>query len=197
MVSQSRKIILNIFLSLALLIICVAIRPMSLTNNSGISYFGIHFSTVVPYAITFLINSYLYWHIAIAINKQSKINKLMSVALFIMSAMFIGLILTPYTYLSGLHEFFGSVLFSLQLILSLVITFLYKKWWFIAMTITELSSGILMFHYLPLKNGLLLQMQIIFQIAFLILLAGLFNIQKGTSNLHKISKSTTIIDRLI
>lgn len=159
-----------------LLIIDVVIKPGGLSANNGISYYGIYLSTIIPYSIAFLTLSAGYWLTSEYLGDSYNYLRLIKVFLKIMAILFIGILVTPYTYLSFLHEFIGTILFVLQLLLSIwFIILLSPNWKNVGLFIIELSMGIAAFYYLPKQNGLLFQTQVIFQISFSVLLLMILN----------------------
>jgi hypothetical protein len=88
-----------------------------------------------------------------------------------MAILVVGLVATPDTVLETLHMILGSSLFVLQLLISLLILkWLATKLLNFGLFGLELLCGIAAWYYLPLSQGLLLQAQVIFQLAFVVLL---------------------------
>jgi hypothetical protein len=183
----SKKILFAMIFSLCLLIICTIIKPASLAVNNGISYFGIFFSTVIPYALSLSCLSYAYYHISTKISQIELRGRLLSRIFLILSGLFIILIATPYSQLSTLHMISGALLFSIQLVLSFWLSiFVFRKWYLITLAFVEFFSGIFLLYYLNLSDGFSLQMQVIYQFSFMTLLILVFNIDKQSNNLHKL-----------
>lgn len=157
--------------AMILLGLCVIIRPDSLSVNYGLSYFGIFTSTIIPYAAAFLLYAFSLWKASDLTLGSPIITKTLNWAMRIMSIQVIGLILTPYNRLYGIHVFFGAGLFSLQLLLSfMLLKWLISNWINIGLVVMEFLSGLASLYYLPQTHGLLLQTQVIFQLAFGVLL---------------------------
>ena len=174
-------------LSFGLILVDVLIKPASLAANDGASYFGVYLSTVVPYGLSIITLSYLYWYIATRLKRQNQISKILFWPFIILPFLLIGLLLTPYDYLGDLHLFFGSVLFSTQLLLSIWLSiFVFNRWYLMLLSLTELVTGILLFYYLPTAHGLSLQMQAIYQVSFMAILIIVFNLDSQSDSLHKL-----------
>ena len=155
-----------------LFIICVILRPESLGHNDGLSYFGAVWWTLVPYTIAFLVYSACCFIAARKIHSNSSSAKAIKIILFIMSFALVGLTLTPHTVIGGLHKVFGSSLFASQLILSLYL--LYKNgmnYKIFILVIIMLVSGIFSAAFLSSTAGFMIQSQIVYQLAFVVLLS--------------------------
>ena len=167
----SQYVSYGLFGAMILLGLCVIIRPDSLSVNYGLSYFGIFISTIVPYAAAFMLYAFFLWRASEVRLENSRRAKAITWSMRIMSIQVIGLLLTPYNRLYSIHVFFGASLFSLQLLLSLALL----KWLVTnnlnaGLVIIEFLSGLASLYYLPRSTGMLLQTQVIFQLAFGILL---------------------------
>jgi len=153
------------------LAVCVVLKPSGLSVNDGTSYFGIYRETLLPYAFGLLSAAYF----AIRASAQLPPNvALLRQALVVYALLIVGIVITPYAvgkWVDYLHITFGSVLFSLQLLLSCwLIWQLHYTWWGVALVLIELASGIAALRYLRPAHGLLFQSQVIFQLAFATLL---------------------------
>jgi len=149
------------------LTVCVVLKPAGLSVNDGISYFGIYRETFLPYAFGLLGAAYFTVR---AVAQLPAEMALLRQALKVYTLLIVGVVITPYvvsTPIDHLHIAFGSALFSLQLLLSCwLIWQLHHVWWGIALTLVELVSGIAAAVYLRPAHGLLLQSQVVFQLAF-------------------------------
>lgn len=167
----SRYIGFGLLGAMILLALCVFIRPDSLRVNYGLSYFGIFVSTVIPYSAAFLLYAFSLWKASDITLEDVRLSNVYSWVMKIMAIQVVGLILTPYNRLYDIHVFFGAGLFSLQLLLSLaLLKWLVSNWINIGLFLIEFLSGLASLYFLPLSQGLLLQTQVIFQLAFGILL---------------------------
>jgi len=147
------------------LLVSIILKPAGLAANDGISYYGIYARTFIPFAIGLLGAAYCYFRAA-----RSMANAVLKPALILSSLLTVVIVFTPYS-LNGvtdwLHTAAGSVLFSLQLLLSfwLVATLRFDIR-AILLAVIELLSGILCFVYLRPAHGFLIQCQILFQLSF-------------------------------
>ena len=168
----SQYLIYGSLISFGLLLLCVFIRPDSLSVDNGLSYFGIYKLTVIPYGAALLLYAFCLWKASAASDNRAWQRRILSWSLKLMALLVVGILATPDTFLGSLHMFLGSSLFILQLILSLLLL----KWLTphlinFALFGLELLSGIAAWYYLPLSRGPLLQTQVVFQLAFIGLLA--------------------------
>jgi hypothetical protein len=154
------------------LLAAVALQPAGLAANDGISYYGIYLKTVLPYTVGLLGTAY-FTGLAGTTLRQKELLPIRWV--LIASAPLLTIIaLTPYSFgrvVEDTHTTAGAILFILQLLLSgwLIVKSRFA-WWAICLSLSELACGIMSFIYLHPKDGLLLQMQVLFQLAFGILL---------------------------
>lgn len=171
----------QIFLYIGLLV-CVIIRPNGLGTNDGISYYGTVLATLAPYSIGLLGGAFF----AVFAGKAIREPYLQPVrlALFIYAPLVAGIVITPVTagrWIDYLHTTLGTVLFLLQLALSIWLVWrLRHLWWSLLLCIIELVAGILSAIYVAPPQGFLLQGQIIFQLAFGMLLV--FGLQRPELN---------------
>ena len=157
----------------------IVIRPTSLSNNSGISYFGIFLNTLPAYVVALSASSYLLARFGLLQVKKYKPVKFMLMALFPFNVL---LICFPYDvnrFYADTHQTFGVLIFVSELLISFYILEKFNKRsinrWLISI---EFISGLFSAYYLSPKSGFLLQSQIVYQIAFGLIL--FFN-QKGLS----------------
>jgi hypothetical protein len=153
-----------------LLVICIFIRPTGLIANSGISYYGVYWNTLIPYTLAFLAVSISTWKSAKTISNDMKINRYVRLALQLFTILFLGILLTPHTVLPYEHVMFGSTLFALQLVLGVILVFVVSRdFWNSILLTTAFLSGVASFIYLNTSHGYMIQAQVIFQIAIWIL----------------------------
>lgn len=150
------------------LIVCVIIKPHGLATNDGISYYGIYRETVLPYAFALL--GAAYFCLQASGELADSHFQLLRNWLKIMAILLAGLVVTPYaagTWVDYLHTTFGTILFAGQLLFSIwLIWQLHNKVWAIVLTVIEFFAGVASAIYLKPTHGLLLQTQVIFQLAF-------------------------------
>ena len=168
-----RAILLFGFLfATALFIVCVFVRPESLGHNDGLSYFGAVWWTVVPYTIAFLTYALCCLIASKKITQNSNSAKIIKKFLILMAIMLLGLTVTPHTVINSVHKVFGSTLFASQLILSLYLLYTNgKNYWIFVLVIVMFTSGIFSAAFLTSASGFMIQAQIIYQIAFILILS--------------------------
>lgn len=110
------------------LLICLLIMPSVAVKNGGVSNFGNHLSTIVPYVLAFLLNSF---YMYMASRSILKINsKLVNIAWsLVVLSLFTLLVLIStfprhlsFTY-SDIHDDLGIALYSFEFLVSLWIIF--------------------------------------------------------------------------
>jgi hypothetical protein len=154
-----------------LFVICVIARPESLGHNDGLSYFGAVWWTLVPYTIAFLTYAICCFVAYKKIKPRTSSSKAIRILLLIMVIALVGLTITPHTVIGGLHKVFGSSLFASQLVLSLYL--LYKNgmnYYIFILVLVMFISGIFSASFLNAPSGYMIQAQIIYQIAFVLIL---------------------------
>lgn len=160
-------IYIGLSIAVILLIFCMFISPKGLSANDGLSYFGGRGWSIIPYSFAFFIYAIFCWLASNKIRPTNKRSKAIKLLLKIMTILLIGLVVTPHTVVDPIHTFFGTTLFSMQLIVLIWLAFGINKSPFVfVLLLTMLISGLFCAYYLPLKGGFLLQAQIIYQIAF-------------------------------
>ncbi len=146
----------------------ILLKPAGLASNDGISYFGVHARSVIPYTLGLLGSALLCWLGSRHINTPAC--KPLKNGLIIFAWLIAVIVATPYAagpVMNWLHIAAGSALFSLQLLLSIwLVNRLRYKPTALAFMIVELAAGIACAVYLIPTRGFLIQCQIIFQLAF-------------------------------
>jgi len=149
------------------LVVCVLLKPAGLGGNNGISYYGIYRQTFFPYAVGLLGGAYFVMRASDLLRPNEQIIRLL---LRLFAVLVAGIVITPYAagrWMDYLHTTCGATLFSLQLLLSGWLAWrLRYAWWSVLLTVIELAAGIASAIYLRPTHGLLLQTQLLFQIAF-------------------------------
>jgi hypothetical protein len=150
------------------LVVAILLKPHGLAANAGISYYGIYARTVIPYCVSLLGSAYCSWQSALHIHYDEL--KPMRNALIIMAILTVIISVTPYSFnnlLDQTHQLAGTVLFSLQLLLSIwIVIRLRYTYWSVVLSAVELLAGIVCAIYLTPAHGFLIQAQILFQLAF-------------------------------
>ncbi len=173
---SSKNILYGLVTGLLLLALCIAIRPAGLAANDGISYFGGYINTAIPYSLAFLAIACSYWGATNKLHSKMLHRKFIIISLRFMAILLVGLVVTPHQIVNPIHTAIGSILFFYQLVLSIwLIAKVYFTWQTLVLVLIEFLSGVAAFYYLPLSHGLLLQAQIVFQLAFGVLLIIVFS----------------------
>jgi hypothetical protein len=150
------------------LIICVILKPVGLSINSGISYYGNYRLTIIPYALA--VAGYGLFALLLAGHINSRDLIPLRYSFYVFALLCLIITITPYSvssFLNIAHTTAGSILFIGQLILSgwLIVKMKYRIWPIIFSGLM-IASGIATAHYLPGPHGFLIQTQIIFQLLF-------------------------------
>jgi hypothetical protein len=154
------------------LLVAVVLKPAGLTANSGISYYGIFAKTFVPFEISLLGGATFTWLCALQITDANL--RPIRDSLFVMAILTCTVAVTPYALdnlMNAMHRLAGTLLFSLQLILSCwLIAKLHHALWAMLLTAAQLVAGIACALYLYPTHGYLIQSQVLFQFFFSVLL---------------------------
>ncbi len=160
----------------------MAIKPNGLSTNDGLSYYGTFLETIIPYSLALAGASLLGY-----LSTERFINNpglsYIKTSMLAICLLTIGVILTPYTLnitFSDLHELFGALTFILQGILTVRIVFFVRRDRLnFSLLLLELVGGLMSAYYLQPKEGFLIQGQMLFQLAFGLIMirnaAGLSN----------------------
>lgn len=178
------------------LLTCLVLRPEGLATNDGLSYYGTFLDTIVPYGVA-LLGCAICCHRAARMlgddthegdngerggsaaagpSTSGDVDGIRTVrrGLETFAVLLVGLFLTPYTvapWVEDLHMSLGAALFAGQLLLSFwVAARLRFAPWAVLLTLAELVAGIACAVYLSPPQGLLTQSQLVFQLAFGVLL---------------------------
>ena len=159
------------------MLVCVLIRPAGLGANAGISYYGIHRETVVPYAIA-IIGSALYTRRALrAMTPAVPALAAMRRTADGLTVMAWGVVLTPYSLnivFDWAHTLIGTALFSVQLLLTVrMVSWSGGDGWMRCLLLVQFGSGVVAGAFVLTEGGYLLQAQLVFQLAFTMLMVRL------------------------
>ena len=156
------------------LALCVALRPEGLGANSGMSYYGVHWLTVWPYAAG-LAGAGLFTHrvlrrAAPRTPSPVRVRRMADSFVFLLA----GLVLTPYT-LGGLvdwtHRALGAALFVLQLVLAVrLVAWAHGDALGVVLFLVQLGGGVLAAVYVLQAEGLLIHGEATFQLGFALVL---------------------------
>lgn len=154
-------------------LICILLAPASLSANSGLSYFGVHKLTIVPFSFGMLASAYfILKSLHFQSNEQIK-SRWFNYALRAIALCMVGIIITPYSFGSWFdtaHRTFGISLFSIQLLLALWQVFIKRSWSNYGLLALQITGGLISLVYLNPTHGYLIQGQLLFQMAFSIIL---------------------------
>lgn len=151
----------------ATIAVCIALAPASLGDNSGLSYFGRHWLTVVPFGLGLLVAAYYIYSAAQQIRRSEAWRNLHH-GLMIIAPGMVGIVIAPsISWVDAIHRIFGSVVFVTQLLLSFWLVGQVRKDLPNGLLIgLQLAGGIIALIYLSPAQGFSIQGQIIFQLAF-------------------------------
>jgi hypothetical protein len=149
------------------LLLCVALRPQSLGANQGISYFGVHWRTVVPYAVG-LVCSALFTRRGLRRIPDGP--GYLRAAADAIALLTVGIVLTPFS-LNGVvdwtHTLLGAALFLLQLVLAAWLVHWSRGGLVsVLLWLVQLAGGLVAAVYVLPSHGLLIQGQLLFQLGF-------------------------------
>lgn len=183
---EARNIAYGLIYASVLIIICVIIRPHGLAANDGLSYFGGLKVTVIPYALSFLMYAFFCWEVAASLGSKQRADRIMSYSLKLMAVLLGGLVVTPHNFVITIHTYIGTALFFYQLIFSFwLVGTLMRNWKGVILVAIEFLSGLAALYYLPKPYGLLLQSQVIYQLAFGLLLINALNLRLQQKKVRK------------
>lgn len=165
---SARAILHGQIVLLCSLLICVFLKPHGLAANAGFSYFGTFLVTVIPYSAALLGGAYYCYQAATRIT-QRDLQPLRWGLLAIVPLLAI-IVVTPYsvgTLFDWAHTTAGALLFILQIVLSIWLVWkLHFRLRTSLLLILEVVAGVVCSIYVAPDHGLLLQFEILFQLAF-------------------------------
>lgn len=156
----------------AAMLLCTFLDTSSFRANDGISYFGVHGITIVPYTVALLVPAILIYRAAKMLNKKATLSRIFHYSFMIMALALIILALTPYSLgkdFNYVHTVAGSTLFATQFLLVIywVANCGPKLFDYISVCLI-LLFGMAAAVYLPTNHGFLIQTQLVFQVIFFI-----------------------------
>ena len=169
MTNQSRQISRGVIAAAVLFLVCIALRPSGLAANDGLSYYGALWITIVPYAAALFVYEFALWRAAQALG-QSRRTMVLAIIMKIAVLMVIAVLLIPINVDEDIHSAFGIIVFLLELIVSLKLLRWGFHWLDAGLVALEFVAGAAAVYTARGDHGLLLQSQVIFQAAFIILL---------------------------
>lgn len=156
--------------------VAIVILPSSLWANNGFSFFGVNKATIIPYAFAIFGSAYFLYKTKFYLPTKKPFNIISSLIPFMIILM-IGIVITPYTISDSfgeIHQVLGIILFAMQFVLSIWLTFFVKKCFINYFFFTVLLAGGLLslFSILGISRYLI-QGQIIFQLSYCVIFINL------------------------
>lgn len=162
----------------SLLIVCFVLEPTVITSNLGISFYGNHRLTVVPYLLGLLLTSYFIIKAARAMPRTSRAFNAMAEALIALGLLIIGVLMTPYsvtTLFDRAHVLASGILFVVELALATwLVVMTYRDWVSLALLAAQIIGALIATISLVTSIELMLTGQVITQLAFGVLLVRAF-----------------------
>lgn len=148
----------------------VLLLPRGALMDDGISYYGIHWLTALPYLIALIGGGVVGGIVAGRyLPRDAELDRI-KVGLYLFGILAIGVALTPYSvsnFVDNLHTAFGSLLFALQLVLTGWLAFAFlRDWRLMTLWGLEFAAGVLSAYYIVMPSGYLFVSQVVFQLSF-------------------------------
>ncbi len=193
MLAGSKEVLYLIYGQLSLftgVIICILILPKGLIVNEGVSYYGVHSRTIIPFVTTFVISV---WFIFLAAKNFSIQYPFWVIRdeLYIDIVLMLVIMVTPFNdgrLVGDVHVLAGILLFSLQFILAIWLGLVIFRNYLNSILLFLLTiTGLLSFYYNEIAHGYLIEGQLLFQLIFSIfLIRVLFQLNTQISSNIKI-----------
>lgn len=173
----ARLLILSQVSFFGFLAVCILLIPEGLAANRGISFYGAHPADILPLGLGFLTSSYFLLQAARTMPSHTPAERLAIIALRLMTVLIIGVLITPYSLgyiVDVIHTIIGAALFILQLAMAIwLLAVIVPDWQTVALLVTQLAGGFISLFSLINILPFLIQGQILFQVAFGLLLTTL------------------------
>ena len=154
--------------------IAILLAPSGLHANHGLSFYGVTWPTTVLYAIGFFLIGYFSAKATKYFASDSVEHKVITKILRLVPWLLFAIYVTPYSvgqWMDDIHSAFGSTLFVLELGLAIWLAFFVLRDRILKfLTITQFAGGLVSFFSLLGFMSLLIQGQIVFQLAFGVLI---------------------------
>lgn len=161
-----------------LLVVCFVLEPTVITSNLGISYYGNHKLTIIPYLLGLLLTSYFIIKAARALPRTSRAFNAMAEALIALALLIIGVLITPYsvtTLFDRAHVLASGILFVIELALAIwLVVMTYRDWVSLTLLLVQVIGALIAMVSLVTSIELMLTGQVITQLAFGLLLIRAF-----------------------
>ncbi|HUC86873.1 MAG TPA: hypothetical protein VMR75_00905 [Candidatus Saccharimonadales bacterium] len=171
--ATARSVGLGFGLFFLLLGVCMLLLPQGIKVNEGLSYYGTHSLTVVPYGLAFFALCFGTWRASNILSRGAKQLRFAIFSARLIVILMLGVLLTPNTVnftFEQLHVIVGSLVFVVQVILG---------FWFAVKLRTNFITWVLLlvqlfcmavaYEFLTTLDGYLIAGQFGFQLAFAIL----------------------------
>ena len=165
MTKQSQHLLYSLFATSILLLACIIMRPAGLAANDGLSYYGSVWVTLIPFTAALLVYMNALWVFAASLG-NTRDDKRLATAFRIMAFFVITVIITPISIMEDFHSLLGLFLFIIQFAVSIKILRLKFSRLDVGLVVIEAAAFAAGLYYANFNDGLLLQCQVIFQLAF-------------------------------
>jgi hypothetical protein len=153
------------------LLICALLDPQVVVKNEGISYFGNHWITLLPFAIGMGIASYFVYRAAYLLPLRNARQHLIKEALTTISILLVGVVVTPFsinTFLNACHTLISGALFILELLLAgWLVLQTPRSWLHYGLLLVQSAGALLAMLSLAEVVHFMLTGQLLTQIAFI------------------------------
>jgi hypothetical protein len=169
---------------LVLILVCFALQPQALTANDGLSYFGVHWQTIIPFGLACTLAGFFTLRAADTLPPARWPLGLVAQVLRVSGLLLAGILFTPYSIgpiFDSIHRLFGTVLFLSQLGLAGWLSLRGRLSVFNALLLLlQFTGGVLA--YLSLNDWLPFEVlgQLLFQAAFGLLIIRLVSAELDT-----------------
>jgi hypothetical protein len=147
---------------------CAAVRFDTTTMTDGLSWFGVHQQTLLPYAAALLTAVALQWHASTVLPISGDAGRLRAF-LRLSAALMLGILLTPYAvngWFNAAHEVFGTCLFALQLAFGASVWLRRRGVVIGVLLLVQFTAGLAAAAALMRPNADLFVPQVVYQAAF-------------------------------
>lgn len=157
------------------LVTCIATRPGGLGTNNGISYYGTHWQTFLPYAVALLGSAFYTRRALLAVaptvpasRPRPRLDLARTANWFAILLLLVAV--TPYSlglFFDWVHTLVSAILFVLQLLLAVALI----RWTdggapSLCLLFAQLMGALIAARYVLPKHGFLLHGQVLFELAF-------------------------------
>ncbi len=167
------------------LLVCTIILPVGTIVNDGLSYYGVHLATIIPYSLSLLLCSGFTMATGRALTRAGRTFRPFVFASYLFAVLMLGVLATPHTLnqaFSIAHVLIGNTLFLGQFILIIWAVFKFQRdsLNFLLLGLLIVISAVAFLSLLQLLPWLF-ETQISFQLTFGILLVRILYTQLSLS----------------